>query len=164
MPFPGMELRRIRNSRGLKPSQLARLGGHHSLALLLSSSRSQRPPAGEGPAGGPLRGASRGEHGAFEARGERGRERRGGRERRRPHVTQEAVLLELVQVLRCQGIGGRVRSALRPQAEGGPTVAPVLVWRSRIGRSCCLRSCRCPGLVGQGTHASCLYAGGAYHV
>ncbi|BDA42334.1 probable E3 ubiquitin-protein ligase XBOS32 at N-terminal half [Coccomyxa sp. Obi] len=34
--IPGMELQRIRNARGLKPSQLARLAGHHSVARLLS--------------------------------------------------------------------------------------------------------------------------------
>ncbi|KAK9802701.1 hypothetical protein WJX73_008750 [Symbiochloris irregularis] len=38
---PGMELRRIRNFRGLKPSQLARMGGHPGLARLLS----EGPPA-----------------------------------------------------------------------------------------------------------------------
>ena len=32
----GMELQRIRNARGLKASQLARLAGHHSVARLLS--------------------------------------------------------------------------------------------------------------------------------
>lgn len=37
----GMELRRIRNFRGLKPSQLARMGGHPGLARLLS----EGPPA-----------------------------------------------------------------------------------------------------------------------
>ncbi len=31
-----MELQRLRNARGLKPSQLARLAGHHSVARLLS--------------------------------------------------------------------------------------------------------------------------------
>ncbi|KAK9901580.1 hypothetical protein WJX75_003093 [Coccomyxa subellipsoidea] len=34
--IPGMELQRIRNARGLKASQLARLAGHHSVARLLS--------------------------------------------------------------------------------------------------------------------------------
>ena len=32
----GMELQRLRNARGLKPSQLARSAGHHSVARLLS--------------------------------------------------------------------------------------------------------------------------------
>jgi hypothetical protein len=32
----GVELQRLRNARGLKPSQLARLAGHHSVARLLS--------------------------------------------------------------------------------------------------------------------------------
>lgn len=32
----GMELQRLRNARGLKPSQLARLAGHHAVARLLS--------------------------------------------------------------------------------------------------------------------------------
>ena len=31
-----MELQRLRNARGLKPSQLARLAGHHTVARLLS--------------------------------------------------------------------------------------------------------------------------------
>lgn len=88
----GLELRRIRNSCGLKPSQLARLAGHHSLALLLSSVRAQAGAEGGAAAGG-TRPERRGERG-----GERGRERRSGRERRRPYVTQEAVLLALVQV------------------------------------------------------------------
>ena len=37
-----MELRRLRNMRGLKASQVARMGGHHGLARLLSDTRSDR--------------------------------------------------------------------------------------------------------------------------
>lgn len=93
---PGLELRRIRNSRGLKPSQLARLAGHHGLALLLSSSRTHAGgEAGEGGRGAPR--AERRRDPGSAPRSERSRERRSGRERRRPYVTQEAVLLALVQ-------------------------------------------------------------------
>ena len=38
----GMELRRVRNLRGLKASQVARMGGHHGLARLLSDTRNDR--------------------------------------------------------------------------------------------------------------------------
>ena len=38
------DLRRIRNSRGLKPSQCARLEGHHDIARLLHAAP---PPPGE---------------------------------------------------------------------------------------------------------------------
>lgn len=41
------DLRRIRNSRGLKPSQCARLEGHHDIARLLHAAP---PPPGEPPA------------------------------------------------------------------------------------------------------------------
>lgn len=39
-----MELQRLRNARGLKASQLARLAGHHSVARLLSEINIQTAP------------------------------------------------------------------------------------------------------------------------
>ena len=40
-PLAGVDLRRTRNQRGLKASQLARLAGHDGLALILSERQSQ---------------------------------------------------------------------------------------------------------------------------
>lgn len=68
--IPGMELRRVRNFRGLKPSQLARMGGHPGLARLLS----------EAPTG----------------RSSRRRHRRGA-ERHRHTMSPDALLAVLVQ-------------------------------------------------------------------
>ena len=45
----GMELRKVRNMRGLKPSQVARMGGHHGLARLLSDARPDRRRRPRGP-------------------------------------------------------------------------------------------------------------------
>jgi len=134
----GLELRRIRNSRGLKPSQLARLAGHHSLALLLSSSRAAAG-GGEGGAGsGAARAASRAERAArADGREERGGatahgERRSGRERRRSYVTQEAVLLALVQARRAaQNLPYSMlrRPLLTPRRCGSAARAELVRWR-----------------------------------
>ena len=67
----GMELRRMRNFRGLKPSQLARMGGHPGLARLLS----EAPPG----------------------RSSRRRHRR-GLDRQRHTISPDALLAVLVQV------------------------------------------------------------------
>ena len=45
----GLELRKIRNMRGLKPSHVARMGGHHGLARLLSDARPDRRRRLRGP-------------------------------------------------------------------------------------------------------------------
>lgn len=44
-----MELRKIRNMRGLKASHVARMGGHHGLARLLSDARPDRRRRSRGP-------------------------------------------------------------------------------------------------------------------
>jgi len=134
----GLELRRIRNSRGLKPSQLARLAGHHSLALLLSSSRAAAGGVEGGAGPGAARAASRAERAArADGREERGGatahgERRSGRERRRSYVTQEAVLLALVQARRAaQNLPYPMlrRPLLTPRRCGSAARAELVRWR-----------------------------------
>ena len=46
---PGLELRKARNMRGLKASQVARMAGHHGLARLLSDARPDRRRRPRGP-------------------------------------------------------------------------------------------------------------------
>ena len=94
-----MELQRLRNARGLKPSQLARLAGHHSVARLLSEVNIQTTPqpltssaAGVSTSAAPAEPLRRVARAALPTRQEPGRLslEQGG-------ISQEALLVALVQ-------------------------------------------------------------------
>ena len=97
-----MELQRLRNARGLKPSQLARLAGHHSVARLLSevniSSGPQPYASGAAAASSSVAAAElprRAGRAALPARQDPGRLPAGSPER--GGMSQEALLAALTQ-------------------------------------------------------------------
>ena len=109
----GVELHRVRNARGLKASQLARLAGHHSVARLLSeaqiaptSSAQQAASAtggGEAPGGhsrkpGGHAGGGRRAGARSGSRVSRSSRARGRRTARAAQVSQEAIMAAIVQV------------------------------------------------------------------
>jgi hypothetical protein len=117
---PGLDLQRLRNARGLKASQLARLAGHHAVARLLSEAQvtasvAAHASSGSFPAaagGSGRRGARRRQvwlHAAGEARQQ---EAPPGADRAAAvAVTQEAVVGAIVQV---RGVGDVLCEAEAP--------------------------------------------------
>ena len=96
-----MELQRLRNARGLKPSQLARLAGHHSVARLLSEVNISSAPqpyasaAAASSSAAPAEVPRRAARAALPARQDLGRLPAGSPER--GGMSQEALLAALTQ-------------------------------------------------------------------
>lgn len=91
-----MELQRIRNARGLKASQLARLAGHHSVARLLSEAHIAPALSGGHTFSDTPRQPRRSAHGRPEQ--QQPQQSRSSRGPDRPQVSQEAVIAAIVQV------------------------------------------------------------------
>lgn len=91
-----MELQRIRNNRGLKPSQLARLAGHHSVARLLSEAHIP-PPHAAVPGSSEL--SSRRQRYRHGARPDQAHRLRMSAAPERPPMSQEAIVASIMQVL-----------------------------------------------------------------
>lgn len=102
----GMELQRIRNARGLKPSQLARLAGHHSVARLLSEAHVAPAQPGGHAFADTHRRSRRSAHARADQlqqqhsqpQQQQQHSRSGSGAPERPQVSQEAVIGAIVQV------------------------------------------------------------------
>ena len=101
-----MELQRIRNARGLKPSQLARLAGHHSVARLLSEAHVAPAQSGGHAFADTHRRSRRSGHARADQIQQQSSQplqqqqhsRSGSGAPERPQVSQEAVIGAIVQV------------------------------------------------------------------
>ncbi len=103
----GMELQRIRNARGLKPSQLARLAGHHSVARLLSEAHVAPAQSGGHALADTHRRSRRSAHARADQLQQQHSQpqqqqqnRSGSGATERPQVSHEAVIGAIVQVSR----------------------------------------------------------------
>jgi hypothetical protein len=122
---PGMELQRIRNARGLKPSQLARLAGHHSVARMLSEAHLSPQGASAGGLTGmePARRHRRPAGGS--ARSDQARTR-AAPPSDRPPVSQETIIASIMQVRRHSS--GPDNSACACEAQSYSCGVMILVW------------------------------------